>query len=160
LESINRLKSYSVYQITMKQFLIPGLILALAFTSCKKETGSIYDCKLTPEFLEGGYKKINVSMNGLEIFYNNQYYPPCKRDDILVIFSTVTYNMTEGEKYCNPASYEEGNWILSNDTLVLNNIPLKVTDFSCIGFRTEYRIPDPLNPDNEILVITTYNKVQ
>lgn len=140
-------------------------LLILLFCGCDKKEGSIYDCVLSPEFLEGGYRKINVSKNGLEILYDDQYFPPCKRDDLLVIFSTNTsdsgvYNIVEGSSYCTPSTYEEGSWILQGDTLIMNYVPYLVKDFSCIGFKTEYRTPDPMNPTEEIVVITTYSKVR
>ena len=149
---------------TMYRILFHLSILFFLISSCGKKEGSIYDCTLSPEFLEGGYRKINVSMNGLEVLYNDQIFPLCKRDDILVILSSDTensgnYNLVEGSLSCSPPTYEEGRWVLQGDTLLFNQVPFKVVDFSCIGFRAEGRVPDPINPGQEIVVITTYSKV-
>lgn len=134
------------------------------FLGCDKKGGSIYDCVLSPEFLEGGYRVTNVSRNGLEIFYNEQYYPICKRDDLLVFFSNTTensgeYNRVEGSNKCTPETYEEGVWTLTGDTLMLDQAAFKVLDFTCIGFKTELRIPDPVNPGLQLIYITNFAKV-
>jgi Lipocalin-like domain len=103
----------------MKKAMIALSLLALVFTSCKKDDAPK---QITPthDNVTGSYKVTGATWAGVNVFNNtngNNIYEACQTDDVYEIKADNTYQIHDQGTQCNPVGDESGDWALNGSAL-------------------------------------------
>ncbi len=96
----------------MKKSILSLAVVALLFSSCKKNDDDEKNLAVSKENIAGNYKIISIKLNGTEVY--TEYTEPCQRDDVFNFKTDFTYSYTDAGTQCDPnGSFTDGEWNLS-----------------------------------------------
>ena len=104
----------------MKKTLLSITILAILFSSCKKDD-KIQDVPLTKENVAGSYKLMTVeSKVGTQRSTVTdawfEFFGTCSKDDITIYNTNGSYAINDVGTVCDPSNDNSGQWDVSNST--------------------------------------------
>lgn len=118
----------------MKKILLFLPLVAVLFTSCKKDEG----CSLSEESLVGTYKigtiKYKASASSPEVDGKSLLLEDCELDDTQTFKADKTYIYADAGTACEENGTDAGTWSLTGNTITVDGEAQAVASFDCGSF--------------------------
>lgn len=102
----------------MKKILVILITVAVA-NSCTKDSGdsTITPLDITMKNVAGSYKVTAATLaatgTSVDVFYNDNFFKACNRDDIYKFADTGSYTITDAGMTCNPSTSFSGSYAIN-----------------------------------------------
>jgi hypothetical protein len=103
----------------MKKGILALSLLALVFTSCKKDDDEPQQITPTKENVTGSYKITAMTINGIDFWSS---LDACEKDDVYKANADLSFDRQDAGTVCSPDnSYTGGTWSISGSTVNFND---------------------------------------